>query len=246
MKSIFASIVAAAATLAALTCSAVPARAQTPAEDSGISSPLISRCAGKFGSTLREGDQAFPLFNLDGFPWVKIEHVARTVDGVAITDTLTGTGTRLRRRGQVISFRYQCLLDAKGEAVRFDETDLLPERKEALPPARLLRGAAYYVLKSGLPRGAELRVQLFDTGHTATGELLSEVVVRTSWLEPIPFILRLPTATRLDGRKLAVAARLAVGSKTLYRVSPQRRPLTAHDPKELLSITLEPVAEPRS
>ena len=78
---------------AALAGFALPALAQ---ENTGIASPLISRCAGKFGSTLRQGDQAFPLFSLDGTPWVKIEHADKTVAGVAIADTVTGTGMRLR------------------------------------------------------------------------------------------------------------------------------------------------------
>ena len=230
-----------AAMAAALAGFALPALAQ---EDTGISSPLISRCAGKFGSTLRQGDQAFPLFSLDGAPWVKIEHADKTVAGVAIADTVTGTGMRLRRRGQVVGFRFTCLVDGKGDAIEFTTTDLLPERKEALPPATLVRGAVFLRPTMSLPRGAELRVQLLDLARAPAGDVLTEAVVRSSWVEPIPFVLRLPPDTKLDGRKLAVAARLGVGSKTLRSLK-EPRAMSADELQKQIVLTLDAAEGPR-
>ena len=46
--------------------------------------------------------------------------------------------------------------------------------------------------------------------------MLTEAVVRSSWEEPIPFGLRLPPDMKLQGRKLALAVRLARGSSPLY------------------------------
>src|SRR4029077_10304257 len=99
---------------------------------------------------------------------------------------------------------------------------------EALPRAMLVRGTAYYTPRTRLPKGAELRVQLFDQA-TNPPTLLTEAVVRSSWEEPIPFGLRLPPDMKLQGRKLALAVRLARGSSPLYR----RRQRLALDPDRL-------------
>jgi hypothetical protein len=50
--------------LADSVCQPAPSRAQDILRDKeGISSPLLSRCAGKFGAQLRAGDNAFPLLS---------------------------------------------------------------------------------------------------------------------------------------------------------------------------------------
>ena len=108
--------------LTAITASAL-------AQDAGgISSVLISRCAGKLGAGVREGDAAFPLFSLDGAPWVSIRQSVKNSGDARIATTVTGTGTRHRRRGEVVNFQYTCLLDDSGAAVSFKSSDLLPER----------------------------------------------------------------------------------------------------------------------
>lgn len=186
-------------------------------EQNGISSPVLSRCAGKFGTELRAGDQAFPLFGLDGVPWLKVEATDQTIDGAHIAAIVTGIGVQSRRRGQVVGLRFRCLIDDKGEAVSVKWNDLLPERNEALPPALVLRGTTYYEPRIQLPAGTELRVQLFD--HAVDPPtLLTEEVVRSSWVEPIPYSLRLPPDMKLQGRKLVLDARLSEGSATLYRL----------------------------
>ena len=63
----------------------------------------------------------------------------------------------------------------------------------------------------------KVEVQLVDLG-SGSPQLLTEAVVRTSWVNPIPFGLRLPPDIKLEGRKLAVDARLALGSSTLFRL----------------------------
>jgi hypothetical protein len=186
-------------------------------DQGGISTPLLSRCAGKFGSQLRAGDNAFPLLSLMGVPWLTIERTDQTVDGAHIVAIVSGTGLRSRRRGQVLGLSYRCLIDDKGEAVSFTWHHLLPERDEALPPAMVIRGTAFYRPRSQLPPGAELRVQLLDQG-VEPRQLLTETVVRSAWEEPIPFGLRVPLDMKLEGRKLAIAVYLARGSSPLYRL----------------------------
>ena len=194
----------------------VAAEAQDNVRDQGgISTPLLSRCAGKFGAELRAGDNAFPLLTLMGVPWTKIEPTDQTVEGAHIVAIVTGTGVRTRRRGQVVGLSFRCLIDDKGEAASFTWHHLLPERNEALPPAIVVRGTAFYRPRTQLPQGAELRVQLFDQAVDPP-QLLTEAVVRSAWEEPIPFGLRLPPDLNLEGRKLALAVRLARGSSPLY------------------------------
>jgi len=208
-------------------------------DQGGISSPLVSRCAGKFGADLRAADPAFPLLGLLGLPWYTIEKTDQTVDGDRIVAIVTGLGARWRRRGEVVSLRYRCLINDKGEAVNFTWTDLLPERNEAPPPAMVVRGSAYRQPKQLLPPGAELRVQLFDQASQPPA-LITEAVVRTSWVEPIPFALRLPPDMKLQGRKLVLDARLSLGVQTLYRLK-QPLVLDSDQLQRPLDITVDAV-----
>jgi uncharacterized lipoprotein YbaY len=197
---------------------ALPAGAQEQEEgQGGISTPLLSRCAGKFGATLRAGDQAFPFLELAGVPWLKIERTDQNVEGAHIVTVVTGIGVRSRRRGEVAGLRYRCLIDNKGVAVSFTWNDLLPQNSEALPTGIVLRGSALYQPKRPLPPGAELRVQLFDRAAEPP-VLLAESVVRSSWVDPIPFTLRVPSDMKLQDRKLAIDARLSLGRLVLYRL----------------------------
>jgi uncharacterized lipoprotein YbaY len=108
-----------------------------------------------------------------------------------------------------------------------------------LPSATIVRGTAYYRPKTQLPLGAELRVQLLDRAVDPP-KLLTETVVRSAWEEPMPFGLRLPPDVRLEGRKLAIAIRLARGSSPLYGL---KEPL-ALEPSELgrpINLTIDSV-----
>jgi uncharacterized lipoprotein YbaY len=196
---------------------AVHAQDEPFRDQGGISSPLLSRCAGKFGAEVREADNAFPLLTLMGVPWMKIERTDRTVEGQHIVAVVTGIGTRNRRRGEVVGLRFHCLIDDKGVAVDFTHTELQPQRGEELPTGLVLRGQATYRPKAQLAPGAELRVQLFDAA-TQPPTLLTESVARSSWVNPLPFVLRLPTDMKLQGRKLVLDARLSLGATTLYRL----------------------------
>ena len=208
-------------------------------DQGGISSPLLSRCAGKFGADLRAADPAFPLLGLQGLPWYTIEKTDQTLDGNRIAAIVTGIGVRWRRRGEVVALRYRCLINDKGEAVDFNWTDLLPERDAAPPPAMVVRGSAYRQPKFQLPPGAELRVQLFDRS-TQPSTLITEAVVRSSWVEPIPFSLRVPQDLKLQGRTLVLDVRLSLGVQTLYRL---KQPLVL-DPDQLqrpIDVTVDAV-----
>jgi uncharacterized lipoprotein YbaY len=210
---------------ALLACLAVPAAAQE-SNQGGISTPFLSRCAGKFGSELRAGDDAFPGLTLLGVPWLTVERTDQTVDGAKVVAIVTGIGARARRRGEIVPLRFRCLIDAKGAAVSFEDTEMQPSRNEFLPSAMLMRGTAAIRPRAQLAPGSELRVQLLDQGVPGPAELLTEAVVRTSWVTPVPFGLRLPQDMKLEGRKLAIDARLAQGSATLYRLkAPQPLPL---------------------
>jgi uncharacterized lipoprotein YbaY len=218
-------------TLLSLLCLPLAVRAQDePFRDQGgISSPLLSRCAGKYGAEVREADNAFPLLTLMGVPWMKIERTDRTVEGQHIVAVVTGIGTRNRRRGEVVGLRFHCLIDDKGVAVDFTHTELQPQRGEELPAGLVLRGQATYRPKAQLAPGAELRVQLSDAA-TQPPTLLTESVARSSWVNPLPFVLRLPTDMKLQSRKLVLDARLSLGATTLYRL---RQPV-ALDPDRLM------------
>jgi hypothetical protein len=216
------------AALCGLALLVTPAAAQDKVDDrahdqGGISTPMLSRCAGKFGGELRAGDEAFPGLTLLGKPWLKIEKTDRTVDGAHVVAVVTGLGARSRRRGEIVTFRFRCLIDDKGGAVSFEDTELLPTRHDEPPPAMVVRGSASYP-RTQLAPGSELRVQLVDQ---AASELLTEAVVRSAWVNPIPFGLRLPPDMKLEGRKLAIDARLSLGSQTLFRLKAPR--LLAHD-----------------
>ncbi len=186
----------------------------------GISTPLLSRCAGKMGADIRESDNAFPLLILWGAPWISVERTDQTIDGAHIVATVTGIGSRYRRRGEVITLRYRCLIDDKGVAASFTVTQLQPG--EELPTAMLIRGLGASMPKAQMAPGTELRVQLLDRASTPPA-LLTEAVVRSSWINPIPFSLRLPPDMKLQGRKLVLDARLSIGATTLYQL---KQPLT--------------------
>ncbi len=203
-------------------------------DQGGISTPLLSRCAGKFGADLREGDQAFPGFTLLGAPWLNVANVEQTLDGAKISTIVSGIGGRNRRRGEVVALRFRCLIDDKGVAVRFEDAELLPSGRDQLPPAMTIRGVASYP-KTQLAPGSELRLQLVDQDG-----LLTEAVVRSSWVNPIPFALRLPPDMNLTGRKLAIQARLSLGATTLFRLQAPV-PLVSDHLQQPINLTLVPV-----
>jgi len=209
---------AAAMALAVLPCLTFSAAAEDIYKNQGgISSPLLSRCAVKFGAEVRAADSAFPGLTLMGVPWMTIEPTPQTVNGQRIVATVTGIGAHNRRRGEIAALRFRCLIDDKGDAASFTWSELLPERNEALPPHTVLRGTAYYQPKTPLAPGTELRVQLFDQAANPPA-LLTEAVVRSSWVEPIPFGLLLPLDMKLGGRKLVLDMRIALGAEVLFRL----------------------------
>ncbi|MGQ3297552.1 YbaY family lipoprotein [Reyranella sp.] len=203
-------------------CIAAPALA---APDGGISTPMLSRCAGKAGLETRQSDAAFGLLTLDGVPWLSIERTDEAVGIQPIMTTVTGTGSRHRRNGTSVPFRFTCVLDANGQALMFHASLLMPKLGDTLPPATVISGTATLAEKTAMPRGVELQIQLFDIARSAEGELLAEQVVRSGWQIPIPFALRLPGNFSAEGRKLALTARLVAAHQIQYRL-PALRLLT--------------------
>jgi hypothetical protein len=124
-------------------------------EPDGISSPMLSRCAGKAGHDVRQGDPAFVTIALDGRPWMTIERTETAVGTQAISTTVTGTGWRQRPDGTSDSFRFTCALDERGQAVMFHASSLLHDLGDRLPPSIVVDGAATYSEKAPLPRGVE-------------------------------------------------------------------------------------------
>jgi len=171
------------------------------AEDTGgISSAVISHCAGKIGVETRQADAAYGLIALDGIPWLAIERTEESVGTQPIKITVTGTGAQHRRNGTSVPFRFTCVLDANGDALMFHASDLMIKLRDELPPAIVVEGSTAYPEKMMLPRGAELRVQLLDLSKSPAGEIMAEQVVRSGWQVPIPFALRLPRDTALEVR----------------------------------------------
>lgn len=216
-------------------CIAVPAFA---GPDGGISTPMLSRCAGKAGLETRQSDAAFGLLALDGVPWLSIERTDEAVGIQPIMTTVTGTGSRHRRNGTSVPFRFTCVLDANGQALMFHASMLMPKLGDTLPPARIISGAATLTEKIALPRGMELQLQLFDIASSADGELLAEQVVRSGWQVPIPFALRLPGTFSTEGRKLILTARLVAARQVRYRL-PVPHVLTDRELLAPIVLTLE-------
>lgn len=197
---------------------AVPAFAD---DVGGVSSPVLSRCAGRAGIDTRQADAAFGVIALDGMPWLTIERTEDSVGMQPISTTVTGTGEYRRRNGTSVPFRFTCVLDAQGQALMFHPTALMRRLGDALPPAIVVNGAVTYRERMVLPRGAELRVQILDVAKDPA-EVLAEQVVRSGWQVPMPFALRLPKETTFEGRRLALAARLVLAHQVLFEL---REPL---------------------
>ncbi|QQS14867.1 MAG: YbaY family lipoprotein [Rhodospirillales bacterium] len=217
---------------------AAPAAGSAQGDGEGISSTAISRCAGKVGIETREKDQAFGAIALDGMPWVLIERTEEMVGSQAIATTVSGTGVFRRREGTTVAFRFVCMIAPTGAAVSFHSAMIDVTRGETLPPSTMVRGAAALGKPGPVPRGAELRVQLLDTAARNGPEILAEQVVRSGWQAPIPFGLRVPGATKFDGRTLVVTARVVLAGKTLAALKAPR-PVTADELKRPLELTLE-------
>jgi hypothetical protein len=209
-------------------------------EAGAISSPVLSRCAGKFGTETRTADPAFVSLALDGAPWLTIEKTNDTVGSQPIFETVTGTGDRRRRDGTVVPFRFTCVLDFSGQALMFHVSPLMRRLGDDLPPATIVEGAATYLDKMPLPRGIELQVQLLDISKSAAGERLAEQVVRSGWQVPVAFALRVPKETSLAGRKLVITARFVVGHQVLFQLK-EPRAVTGDDLHKLLALTLDKV-----
>jgi uncharacterized lipoprotein YbaY len=213
---------------------AEPALAQ---DSGGMSSAAISRCAGKAGAEIRESDPAFGFIALDGMPWVTIERTEDKVGMQSISTTVTGTGARRRRDHTAVPFRFTCLLNDKGEVVMFHASQLLTRLGDELPPSHFVNGSATYLERMATPRGLELRVQLLDVAKPSNVEILAEQVVRTGWQVPIPFFLRLPKDTPVEGRKLAIGARMVVGREVLFALK-EPRPVSSADLGKSIDLTL--------
>lgn len=199
-----------------------PALAPAHGQDAGgVSSPALSRCAGRVGLDMRQSDAAFGVIALDGMPWLTIERTEESIGTQPISTTVTGTGEYRRRNGTSVPFRFTCVLDAGGQALMFHPTALIRRLGDALPPSIVVEGRATYAEKTALPRGAELRVQILDVAKSPA-EILAEQVVRSGWQVPIPFALRLPRETSFEGRRLAIAARMVLAHQALFEL---REPL---------------------
>lgn len=199
-----------------------------PRTDGGLSLRALSRCAGIAGSEIRAADPAFGLLMLDGAPWMTLQ-----VDGESVL--LAGSGALRRRNGAIVPFRFSCLLDERGRALMFRVAVIGPG-SEPLAPAHPATGTAALDTGDPLPRGAELRIQLVDTTTAGAHVVLAEQLVRSGWETPIPFALRVPADTRLDGRTLVLAARVTVARKTVFAMAP--RAVTAEDLRRPLALTL--------
>lgn len=200
---------------------ATSATAPVNAQDLAEPTAVLSRCAGKAGTDLRKADPAFVTVAFDGEPWLTIERTEEKVGDTMIATTVTGIGSRRRKDGTSVPLRFTCLLDDKGQAVMVHMGPLLRTQGDVLPPATVIEGAASYLDRMALPRGVELQVRLLDTSKKPA-EVLAEQVVRSGWQVPIPFSLRVPKETRLDGRRLVITARFASARQPLFQLRDER------------------------
>lgn len=210
------------------------------AQDSGgLSGTVLSRCAGKAGTDIRKGDPAFVTVAFDGAPWLTVERTGETVGTERIATTVTGTGWLRRRDGTSVPLRFTCLLDSRGQAAMVHLVPLLRTLGDELPPAITIEGAASYLERQALPRGVELQVQLRDVSKSPA-EVLAEQVVRSGWQVPIPFALRLPRDTVLEGRTMAITARFVLARQPLFQLS-DNRVLAPADLHRFVLLTLDRV-----
>jgi uncharacterized lipoprotein YbaY len=217
-----------------------PADAQQPVN---LSTAALTRCAAKVGGDTRQADPAFATFGLNGHPWITVERTEDKVGSQNISTTITGMGWRRRRDGTSVLFRYICALDAKGQAVGFHAMPLQRNLGDQLPPAIEIEGAAAYLERKPLPKGVELQVQLLDVSKSPKPEVLTEEVVRSGWQVPIPFALRLPKDVSLEGRKLAITARIVQARQPLFEMQ-ETRALTPDDLHKFIILTLGKVEQP--
>lgn len=222
--------------IALLLCPA--AQAQDPG---GISSAALSRCAAKVATETREDDPAFGILFLDGMPWMLIEPNREQIGSVRMGHTLTSTGMTKRKDGSYWPFRFTCVLDDKGHVVLFHGRRLLSAFGDQLSPSIQVAGAAKIPEALPVQHGTELRVQLLDL---ATNQVVGEQIVRSGWVAPIPFAVRLPLKTELKGRRLALAARIVVADQVLFEL-PQPRALGENEIKAPHLLDLQKVETAR-
>lgn len=203
----------------------------------GISSTLLSRCAGKAGSETRSGDPAFVTIALDGQPWMTTEQTQEVVGTTTISTTVTGTGWSQRRDGTSVHFRFTCALNERGQVVLFHASALLHDLGDRLPPAITVDGSAAFGEKAPLTRGVELQVQLIDPLLPPGSRIVAEQVVRSGWLVPIPFSLRLPKNTALRDQRFLISARIVLAHQTLFELD-DRPFLSASDLSKFIALTL--------
>ena len=229
--------------VAGLLAGTLPALAQTQAQSSAAAlaepSATLSRCAGKVGTDLRKGDPAFATIALDGEPWMTVDRTEEKVGDRMIATTVTGIGSMRRKDGTSVPLRFTCLLDDKGQAAMVHVGPLLRTLGDALPPAFVVEGAASYLERQALPRGVELQVRLLDVSKQPA-QVLAEQVVRSGWQVPIPFSLRVPKETPLEGRKLLITARFVMARQELFALA-EERILTPADLNKYVILTLDRV-----
>lgn len=220
----------------AAAAASVPAAAQDLAEPTAV----LSRCAGKVGSEMRRNDPAFVTVALDGEPWLTVERTEEKVGDTMIATTVTGIGSVRRKDGTSVHLRFTCLLDDKGQAVMVHLGPLLRTMGDTLPPATVIEGAASYLERMALPRGVELQVRLLDTAKKPA-EVLAEQVVRSGWQVPIPFSLRLPKETNLEGRRLVITARFVSARQAVFALK-EERVLSPADLRKYVILSLDRVS----
>jgi uncharacterized lipoprotein YbaY len=209
-----------------------------PSDSSPV--PLLSRCAGKAGSTVRQGDPAFMTLALDGRPWMTIDRT-EDADSRSVLTTVTSNGWAKRRDGTSFLFRFTCVLNAEGQATMFHASALLRDLGDRLPPAIVINGSAIHPQKEPLQRGIELQIQLVDTSQDPPG-VLTEQVVRSGWHLPLGFSLRLPAGLSLENRSISLTARVVLAHRTLFALSEPRK-LSQGELTRFVELNLVPVVD---
>ena len=122
----------------------------------------------------------------------------------------------------------------------FHTSQLLTRLRDDLPPSSFVNGYGDLSREDGAPKDLELRVQLLDIATPSNPEILTEQVVRTGWQVPLPFFLRLPKDTPMQGRKLVIGARMLAGNELLFELK-EPRPISSADLGRSIDLTLTKV-----
>ncbi|MCW5745037.1 MAG: hypothetical protein KIT36_02410 [Alphaproteobacteria bacterium] len=229
----------------ALLLAVAPAWAQTragestrepPPDPGGLSAPAVSACINKVDLDRGNRNSTYRAVAFDGQPWLGLRTLDKKLGTQRVWSRIAGTGMWWQADGTTVALRFACQLDSGGRAVKVQTEPVNMASGDRLPPHRLISGTAR--IAGEVPADGELRLQLLDASMPRTPKVIAEQVVRGGQAGVIPFALRLPADTALDGRPLTIEAIIA--AQGLVRAALRTpRPVSEADVAAPVTLLLE-------